>query len=39
MRMAEVTGLEQAEQARKDRNAQLAGSIIGGVTSIASATI
>lgn len=39
MRMAEVTGLEQAEQARKDRNAQLAGSIIGGVTSIASAAI
>lgn len=39
MRMAEVTGLEQAEQARKDRNAQLAGSIIGGVTSIASVAI
>jgi hypothetical protein len=39
MRMAEVTGLEQAEQARKDRNAQLAGDIIGGVTGIAGALI
>lgn len=35
MEMAEVTGLQQAEQARKDRNAQLFGSVLGGITDLA----
>jgi hypothetical protein len=35
MDMAKVTGLQQAEQARKDRNAQLFGSVLGGITDIA----
>ncbi len=36
MDMAKVTGLEQAEQARKDRNAQLVGAGIGMVGSVLS---
>ena len=33
--MAKVTGLQQAEQARKDRNAQMAAAAIGAVGSVA----
>jgi hypothetical protein len=33
--MAKVTGLQQAEQARKDRNMQLFGSVLGGITDLA----
>jgi hypothetical protein len=32
--MAKVTGLQQAEQARKDRNAQIAGQAIGAVGNV-----
>ena len=39
MDMAEVTGLQQAEQARKDRNAQIAGAAIGLVGQAAGAAI
>ena len=39
MDMAEVTGLQQAEQARKNRNAQLAGAAIGLVGQTAGAAI
>jgi len=34
MDMAKVTGIEQKEQARKDRNMQLASTIVGGATDI-----
>ena len=37
--MAKVTGLQQAEQARKDRNAQIAGTVIGGVGDVAAAKV
>ena len=39
MDMAEVTGLQQAEQARKNRNAQIAGAAIGLVGNVAGAAI
>jgi len=37
--MAKVTGLQQAEQARKDRNAQIAGAAISAVGSVAAASV
>ena len=39
MDMAEVTGLQEAEQARKNRNAQIAGAAIGLVGNVAGAAI